>query len=79
MQLTEDNRCRIFGKDVRPGVCNSYKASFEFCGRTREEALCILTDLELRTNSDTHGVREDVRSQPQGSPGARGSTYDSEQ
>lgn len=54
IQLTEENLCRIFDTDARPRVCNSYTASSEFCGGTREEALRILTGLEQRTSRDSH-------------------------
>jgi uncharacterized protein len=46
VQLTEDNRCAIFGKPERPPVCNSLKAEPEMCGTSSQEALNYLAFLE---------------------------------
>ena len=51
-QLTENNRCRLYGKPGRPSVCLSYQATEEYCGATREEALLALSELEHSTASD---------------------------
>ena len=48
VQLTPDNRCRIYGHPDRPAVCSSYHAS-ESCGTNREYALRFLEELELMT------------------------------
>lgn len=50
IQLTEDNRCRIFGSPLRPAVCSSLKPSLEMCGFTNEEAFDYLTRLEEETS-----------------------------
>jgi Fe-S-cluster containining protein len=44
IHLTEDYRCAIF--DRRPKVCRDFKAEEMVCGRSREEALQLLEDLE---------------------------------
>ena len=49
-QLTEDNRCRLFGSPDRPAVCASLRPSAEMCGGTRREALVRLTLLERATS-----------------------------
>ncbi|HBL30554.1 MAG TPA: zinc/iron-chelating domain-containing protein [Acidobacteria bacterium] len=49
VQLTDDNRCAIFGQPDRPEVCDRLRPSAEMCGTTREEALVYLTFLELAT------------------------------
>jgi hypothetical protein len=49
VQLSEDNRCLLFGKPERPAVCSSLRPTEEMCGRTREEALVYLTALERAT------------------------------
>lgn len=49
VQLTDDNRCAIFGLPERPAVCNSLRASAEMCGETRDEALEYLRALEAAT------------------------------
>jgi len=49
IQLTGDNLCAIFGKAERPLVCSSYRFTRDFCGATKEEALCLLADLETAT------------------------------
>jgi Fe-S-cluster containining protein len=49
VQLTEENRCRLFGKPERPAVCRRLQPSEEMCGRSREEALLRLELLEIAT------------------------------
>jgi hypothetical protein len=49
VQLTDDNRCKLFGRPERPAVCASLKPSPEMCGRTDAEALAWLTALERDT------------------------------
>ena len=39
LQLTSDNRCRIFGCAERPLVCLNLRASEEMCGFCADEAL----------------------------------------
>ncbi|MBK9712495.1 MAG: YkgJ family cysteine cluster protein [Kouleothrix sp.] len=48
-QLTDDNRCALFGRPERPAVCLSLRPSPEMCGQTDEEALIWLTLLERET------------------------------
>ncbi|WP_338543484.1 YkgJ family cysteine cluster protein [Paenibacillus tundrae] len=50
VQLTEDNRCSIFGHPDRPDVCSELQASFDMCGSTDQEAFRILSWLEQETN-----------------------------
>jgi hypothetical protein len=45
-QLTDDNRCALFGSPNRPLVCASLRPSAEMCGRTNQESLIYLTLLE---------------------------------
>ena len=52
-QLTNDNRCRIFGLPERPAVCVSLRPSLEMCGETNEAALIWLTQLEQATTPQT--------------------------
>lgn len=52
IQLTEDNRCKLFGHDERPRVCSSLMASKELCGERNEEAMMYLIYLENATNPD---------------------------
>jgi uncharacterized protein len=49
IQLTEDNKCKLFGKPERPKVCSSLKPSEELCKATNEEALSYLLFLEKAT------------------------------
>jgi uncharacterized protein len=51
-QLTADNRCALFGKPERPAVCASLQPSAEMCGRSTEEAMIWLTQLERDTEPD---------------------------
>jgi hypothetical protein len=52
-QLTDDNRCRIFGLVGRPPVCLSLQASEEMCGGSYTEAMERLTSLERLTRPET--------------------------
>ena len=49
VQLTADNRCRLFGLPERPRFCVSLKPSDEMCGRDAREAFVRLTRLERAT------------------------------
>jgi hypothetical protein len=49
IQLTQDNKCKLFGKPERPKVCLSLKPSKEMCGLTNQEALLWLNELEKLT------------------------------
>jgi uncharacterized protein len=48
-QLTDDNRCTLFGRPERPLVCVSLRPSAEMCGPTNAAALIYLTLLEDAT------------------------------
>jgi uncharacterized protein len=49
VQLTDDNRCAIFGKPARPAVCLSLRPTPEMCGVNNAEAFTILTAWEQLT------------------------------
>ena len=49
IQLSEDNRCRIFSSDLRPEVCSSLRPSSEMCGSSASEAMQRLTEWEQIT------------------------------
>jgi len=49
VQLDEDFRCRLFGKAERPAFCVSLKPLLSMCGAARDEAMSVLTQLELAT------------------------------
>ena len=49
VQLTDDNRCRLFGQPERPEVCNRLRPMEEMCGATAAEAIAYLTWLETET------------------------------
>lgn len=46
IHLTEDLRCGIFDSPDRPKVCGDFRADELVCGKNREQALQILSDLE---------------------------------
>lgn len=46
IQLTPDNRCRLFGTPRRPAVCRSLSPSAEMCGKSPQEATAYLEELE---------------------------------
>ena len=49
VQLTLDNRCKLFGKPERPDVCRMLRPSEEMCGHSAHEAFVFLTKLERAT------------------------------
>lgn len=51
IQLDERLTCRVFGNVSRPQVCASLPPSPEMCGRTREEAMERLEELEVATKT----------------------------
>ena len=54
-QLTDDNRCKLFGRPERPLVCASLRPSAEMCGPTNAAALIYLTLLEHVTRPHGEG------------------------
>ena len=50
IQLSEDNRCLIFGKPERPAVCRNLRPAEEMCGRTDADAHAYLARLEELTS-----------------------------
>ncbi len=50
VQLSEDNRCLIFGTPDRPEVCNRLRPNEEMCGRSFAEAYTYLITLEQITS-----------------------------
>ena len=56
VQLTDDNRCAIFGQPERPAVCSSLRPEPAMCGADREHALAWLTKLEAATSSVRDGT-----------------------
>jgi len=49
VNLTDDNRCRLFGKPERPAVCVSLQPTPEMCGDSNEYAWKYLCRLEHAT------------------------------
>lgn len=50
VQLTDDNRCRLFGRAERPAVCASLQPSEEMCGNSDADAYRFLESLERLTS-----------------------------
>ncbi|SCY07542.1 YkgJ family cysteine cluster protein [Alkaliphilus peptidifermentans] len=50
VQLSDDNKCKLFGKKERPTVCSSLMPSNEMCGKTTKEAYLYLEYLEMYTS-----------------------------
>lgn len=46
IHLTDDMKCKLFGKLERPEVCIKFKPEELFCGNNRNEAIEILSKLE---------------------------------
>lgn len=49
VQLSEDNRCLLFGKPERPAVCVGLQPSAEMCRESGAEAMAWLNWLEEST------------------------------
>jgi len=49
VQLTDDNRCAIFGDSRRPAVCGTLQPEPSMCGASRAHALAWLAALERAT------------------------------
>ncbi len=49
VQLSDDNRCLIFGKPERPACCSGLQASAEMCRQTRDQAIAWLAELDAAT------------------------------
>ncbi|TOB92199.1 hypothetical protein CGJ97_17605 [Vibrio parahaemolyticus] len=49
VQLNDDNLCKLFGKPERPNVCHDFKPCPVVCGKTNQEALDNITELEQLT------------------------------
>ena len=49
VQLTDDNRCRLFGLPERPAFCSSLRPSAEMCGGSASEAMAYLAELDRVT------------------------------
>ena len=43
MQLTDDMRCKLWGSDERPDVCQKFQAEPDICGTSTAQAFEILT------------------------------------
>jgi hypothetical protein len=49
VQLSADNRCKIFGQPERPAVCASLVPDREMCGHDASQAMDWLSRLERLT------------------------------
>ncbi len=52
IQLSKENRCKLFGEPSRPRVCSFLMPSAEMCGETSQEAFKYLIALEEATMPD---------------------------
>ena len=52
VQLTDDNRCKLFGLPERPAVCVRLRPNAEMCGDSAEAAMIYLTELEAATGPE---------------------------
>lgn len=51
VQLDDKNRCLSFGSPQRPNVCSQFTADIQICGKSTEEALLTLRQLEAVTST----------------------------
>jgi Fe-S-cluster containining protein len=59
IQLTHDNRCKLYGKPERPAICDRLQPSEDMCGHSSQEALAHLIFLE-RATAPSRNMRWDV-------------------
>lgn len=52
VQLTADNRCALYGKPERPAVCVRLQPHPDMCGTSADEAMRLLSALELATQPE---------------------------
>jgi len=52
VQLDDNNHCKLFGDPSRPDLCAQFQAEPAVCGNSREQALELITRLELATGID---------------------------
>ncbi len=50
IQLDDGNLCKLFGQPDRPKVCRDFSAEEWVCGSDNQQALLILSDLEVSTS-----------------------------
>ncbi len=50
VNLTEDNRCSIFGQASRPAVCREWQPTPQLCGGSFDEAMAAIGRLEEMTS-----------------------------
>src|SRR5262249_44630485 len=50
VQLTPDNRCKLYGRSERPAVCVRLRPDEEMCGKNAQEAYAYLMELERLTS-----------------------------
>jgi len=60
VNLDELQRCKIYDSIDYPLVCRNHKASPEFCGETKEEAMERLGELERLTQNDDLHLRQSL-------------------
>lgn len=52
VQLDDLNRCKLFNDPRRPDVCHQFKASYDICQDSRENAMSVLKALEHITRTE---------------------------
>ena len=49
VHLDEAFSCKLFNRPERPPVCSGFAAELSICGSSQEQALAIISELELIT------------------------------
>lgn len=52
LHLNEDYLCEIFTSPERPDLCDEFKASTDVCGANREQAMQLISILEIETSPE---------------------------
>ena len=53
VHLDGDQACGLFGDSRRPALCAAFMAEREICGENRDQALLIISDLEVFSNPES--------------------------
>ena len=53
VHLDSHQACGLFGDSRRPALCAAFMAEREICGENRDQALLIISDLEVFSNPDS--------------------------
>lgn len=60
IHLDDGNLCRLWGTAAMPAFCRAFTPAREVCGDSAEDALWLLSELEISTAPDLFATTADV-------------------